>query len=150
MQYQHHKAMVSQGLQRRPKARVSQWPRICDSPDLRLAAGAHSRWCDLQWSGLRCCAGGFLAVRSCPNSAAECASAVTDRVSRRTGADACGERDGTEVQCDDSDGRRRVARAFFCWCNSDNAVLGAGYGCFSLRYGVMTFQLLSTSIFDLS
>jgi len=39
---------------------------------------------------------------------------------------------------------------FFCWCSSDGAVLGIGCGCFSLRHGVMTVQLLSTSIFDLS
>ena len=41
----------------------------------------------------------------------QCASKAADRVSWRTGAGACGERDSTEVQCDDSDGRRRVARA---------------------------------------
>jgi len=29
-------------------------------------------------------------------------------------ASACGERDDTKVQCDGSDGRCRVARAFFC------------------------------------
>ena len=71
-------------------------------------------------------------------------------VSQQTGAGACGERDGTEVQCNVSNGRRRVARAFFYWCNSDGAVLGAGCGCFSLRHGVMIVQLLNTSIFDLS
>jgi len=63
--------------------------------------------------GSRRCAGGMLGVGSCSGSAAKCASKVADRVSRRTGAGACGERDGTKVQCDGSDARRRVARAFF-------------------------------------
>ena len=61
---------------------------------------------DMSGCGSRRCAGGLLVVRSCPGSAA-------DRVSRRTGAGAYGERDGTEVQCDGSDGRRRVTHAFF-------------------------------------
>jgi len=69
---------------------------------------------------------------------------------RIAGAGACGEQDGTEVQCDGSDGKCRVACAFFCWCSSDGAVLGAGCGCFSLRHEVKTIQLLRTSIFDLS
>jgi len=63
--------------------------------------------------GSRRCAGGLLGVGSCPGSVVECASKATDRVSRRKGAGACGERDDTKVQCDDSDGRRKVARAFF-------------------------------------
>ena len=88
----------------------------------------------------------MLGVGSCPDSAAECASKAADRVSRRTVAGACGERDDTEVQCDDSDGRRRMASAFFCWCSSENAVLGAGCGSFSLRHEVKTIQLLSTLI----
>ena len=92
------------------------------------------------------CAGGLLGVGSCLGSAAECASKAANRVSRRTGAGACGERDGTEVQYDGSDGRRRVACAFFCWCSNDDAVLGAGCGYFSLRHEVMTVQLLSTLI----
>ena len=54
----------------------------------------------------RFCAGGLLAVGACPGSAA------TDRISRRIGVGACGERDGTEVECDDTDRRRKVARAF--------------------------------------
>jgi len=82
----------------------------------------------------RHCAGGLLAVGSCPGNAAECASAVADRVSRRIGAGACGERDGMEVQCDDIDGRRMVAHAFFYRCISDGVVLGAGCACFSLRH----------------
>jgi len=93
------------------------------------------------------------AVGSCPSNAAECtskaaecASKTTDRVSRRTGACACGEQDNMEVQCDGSDGRHRVACAFFCWCSSDDAVLSAECGCFSLRHKVKTVQLLSTLI----
>ena len=58
-----------------------------------------------------------------------------DRVSWRTNACACDERDGTEVQCDGSDGRRRVTRAFFYWCNNHGAVLGMGCGCFFFCYG---------------
>jgi len=88
----------------------------------------------------RRCAGGLLTVGSCQGSAVECASATTDRVLRRTGANACGERDDTEVQCDSSDGRRRVARAFFYWCSSDGVVLGARYDYFSLRHEVMTVK----------
>jgi len=55
-----------------------------------------------------------------------------------------------EVQCDGSDERRRVTHAFFCGCNNDGAMLGTGCGCFSLRHEVMTIQLLSTSIINLS
>jgi len=88
----------------------------------------------------RRCAGGLLVVGSCPGSAAKCANAMTNSVSRGTGASACSERDRTEVECDGSNRRRRVARAFFCWCSSDGAVLGAGCGCFSLRHEVMTIQ----------
>jgi len=99
---------------------------------------------DRSGGGWRCCACGLLVVGSCPGSAA------ANRVSQRTGAGACGERDDTKVQCDGSDERRRVARALFCWCSNDGAVLGTGCGFFSLRHGVMTVQLLSTSIFDLS
>jgi len=80
----------------------------------------------------------------------ECASAMADRVSRQTGAGVCGERDNMEVQCDGSDGRRSVVRVFLCWCSSDGTMLGVRCGCFSLRHEVMTVQLLSTSIFDLS
>jgi len=39
----------------------------------------------------RRCAGGLLAIGLCPGNSAECASAVADRVSWRTGASACGE-----------------------------------------------------------
>jgi len=53
---------------------------------------------DRSGSGSRRCAGGLLAVGSCPGNAA------ADRVSWRTSAGACGERDGTEMQCDDNDG----------------------------------------------
>ena len=101
---------------------------------------------DRSGGGSRRCASALLAVGLCPGSAAECANVAADRVSQRTGAGACGERDGTEVQCDGSDRRRRVARAFFCRCSSDGAVLGAGCGCFSLRHEVKTVQLMSTSI----
>jgi len=46
----------------------------------------------------QCCAGGLLVVGSCPGSAAECVTIAADRVSQETGAGACNERDGTEVQ----------------------------------------------------
>ena len=101
---------------------------------------------DRSGDGSRRCTSGLLGVGSCPGNAAECASKATDRVSRQTGVGAYGERDGTEVQCDGSDGRRRVARAFFYWCSSDGAVLDAGCGCFSLWHKVKTIQLLSTLI----
>jgi len=68
---------------------------------------------DRSGGDLRRCVGGLLVVGSIPGSAAESACAVADRVSRRTDAGVCGERDDTEVQCDGSDGRRRVARTFF-------------------------------------
>ena len=84
---------------------------------------------DRSGGGSRRCAGGLLVVGSCPGSATECASAAADRVSRRTGAGACGERDDTKVQCDGSDGRRKVVRAF-CWSSSDGAMLGAGVAVF--------------------
>jgi len=85
---------------------------------------------DRSGGGSRRCAGGLLIVGSCPESAAECASKAADRVLRRTNAGAYGEQDGTKVQCDGSDGRCRVARAFLCWCSSDSVVLGAGCGFF--------------------
>jgi len=71
---------------------------------------------DRSGGGSRRCAGGLLGVGLCPGSAS------ADRVSRRIDAGACGEQDDTEVQCDDSDGRRRVTRAFLCWCSSDGAI----------------------------
>jgi len=101
---------------------------------------------DRSGGGSQRCACGLLIVGSCASNATECASAATDRVSRRTGAGACDERDGTEVQCDDNDGRRRVTRAFFNWCISDGAVLDAGCGCFSLRHGVITVQWVLSSM----
>ena len=94
---------------------------------------------DRSGGGSQRCAGGLLGVGLCPGSAA-------NRVSRRTGASAYSERDRTKVQCDGSDGRRRVTRAFFYWCNSDDAVLGAGCSYFSLHHEVKTIQLLSKLI----
>jgi len=126
--------------------------QTCDSRQTCAVGGATCSGVGRDMSGddSRRCAGGLLGVGSCPGSATECVSKAADRVSRKIGAGACSERDSTEVQCDGSDGRRRVARAFFYWCSSDSAVLSAGCGCFSLRHEVMTVQLLSTSIFDLS
>ena len=126
--------------------------KTCDSRQVHAVGGATCSGVgrDRSGGGSRRCAGGLPAVGSCPGNVAKCVGATTDRVLQRTGTGARGERDDTEVQCDGSDRRRKVARAFFYWCSSDGAVLGMGSGCFSLRHEVMTVQLLSTSIFDLS
>jgi len=122
--------------------------QTCNSRQVCTVGGATCSGVGRDRSGgvSRRSADGLLVVGSCPGSAAKCASATTYHVLRRTGAGACGERDDTEVQCDGSHGRRRVTLAFFCWCNSDGAVLGAGGGCFSLQHEVKTIQLLSTLI----
>ena len=72
--------------------------------------------CDKSGGGSRRCAGGLLVVGSCPGNA------TADRVSRRTDAGACSERDDTEVQCDGSDERPgwrvhySAGAAMTVWC----------------------------------